>query len=1182
MDFLKTISIANKLFFAFLSLTIIAIATASAISFQQSRGSLEKAAFDQLTSVREMKAFQIEDYLKFIANQVVTFSADRMVIDTMRELKSAFHALESDLDTAEEDLLKVDAQQKRYYESEFLPRLAPNLQHAPVVSDYLPTPLNTRLLQHLYVSGNPYNTGSKDFLDDAGDGSTYTRLHKEFHPVFREYLQKFGYYDIFLIDIKKGEIVYTVFKEVDVGTSLMEGPYANSGLARVFRSAKDATSPDFVAIDDFKPYQPSYNAPAAFIASPIFDGDQQIGVLAFQMPIDRINLIMTNDQNWSEVGLGKSGETYIVADDFRLRNQSRFLIEDSENYFLMIESVGTPPATIEQIRNLNSSIGLQEVRTEGTRAALAGQSDTRIFDDYRGVPVLSSYRPLEIEGLHWVIMSEIDEAEAFAAIRELSRRLILTTALLLVFAFVAAIVFSRTITRPLARLRENSKMLASGQLDIEIDTSGRDEIGALARDFDYMRGSLKKVVDELALLNSGLEQEVADRTAKLESSERRVTSILNNAADGIIVIDEGGIVQVFNPSAESMFGYSTHDVVGSNIRMLMPEHLARDHDAHLERYRETGKKSVIGTTREVVGQKKDGTQFPIDLRVGEATIGGEKIFVGVIRDITDRKELEAEIQRQLSFVESLVDTIPNPMFVKGPDAHFLAFNQVYEKVFGMSRDDYLGKTVLEMEYLPMEVRKRFHDEDTRLLENGEGASRETRILYDDGEEHDVFYQVKAFDFPNGDRAGLLGILTDITEIKTLERQLAHANQRMLEELNFARDIQMGMLPLLFPAFPDRQELTLDALLEPAREVGGDFYDFYFLDHNRLCLIVADVSGKGAPAALFMAVSKTLIKSRAAHDFDPSSILTHVNAELAENNTTSTFVTVFLAILDVSTGTLRYCNAGHNPPYIKRNAGGLERLEALHGPILGVLPDLTYAEDETLLAPGDTVVMYTDGVTESMNEREEEYSDQRLTDLLADSKAQIPNELTVEILDDVRCHQGDAEQSDDITLLVAMYRGAMPDEGSHLEVRIQNRMPELEVVEKQFHEYAARTGIPDNHRQTLSMVMDDLLNNVISYAYPKGGDHVILVDLTLKGSRLVLMIEDDGIPFNPFAADEPDVGLSVEERGIGGLGIHLVRETMDNFHYQRRANKNVVILVKELGELRESETAGESTDDSGPE
>ena len=1049
MAFLRSMSIAYKLFFAFLFVTIAAIAIASAISFQQSRGSLEKAAFDQLTSVREMKAFQIEDYLTFITNQLVTFSADRMVIDTMREFKTAFNGLGTDLAADEEAIQEIDLLQQDYYEREFLARLAPNLPYMPDIADYLPRPPNARLLQHLYVSGNPYNTGSKDFLDDAGDGSAYTRLHREIHPVFREFLQKFGYYDIFLLDEKNGEIVYTVFKEVDVGTSLMDGPHADTGLARVFRAAKNASSPDFVAIDDFEPYHPSYNAPAAFIASPIFDGDQKIGVLAFQMPIDRINLIMTNDQNWSDVGLGESGETYIVADDFRLRNQSRFLIEDSENYFRMIESVGTPAEIVDQIRNLNSTIGLQEVRTEGTQAALAGQSDIRIFDDYRGVSVLSSFRPLDIEGLDWVIMSEIDEAEAFAAVRELARKLILTVVLLLIFAFTSAILISRTITRPLARLSENSRALAKGNLQVRIDTAGGDEIGALARDFEHMRQSLKKVVNELEELNTGLELKVAERTAELESSERRIKAIIETANEAILVANQDMEILLWNPAAGRLFGYSSDVSRSRSILDIIPEAHKAPHEAAFAEAAQSGNLQYPGTTHELSALAFDGREVPVELSLGTWDIAGKRYFSALIRDITERKEMEHQIEQ--------------------------------------------------------------------------------------------------------------------------------ANERMLEELNFARDIQMGMLPLLFPAFPNRPELHLDALLEPAREVGGDFYDFYFLDENRLCLVVADVSGKGAPAALYMAVSKTLIKSRAAHDFDPSSILTRVNGELAENNTTSTFVTIFLAVLDVSNGELAYCNAGHNPPYIKRISDRLEQLEELHGPILGVLPDLTYTMSDTVLAPGDMLVMFTDGVTESMNERDEEYTDQRLADLLSNSSAQIPNELTLEILDDVRGHQGNAEQSDDITLLALQYHGVKPEDGGHLEVRIKNRMPDIDVVEERFHEFAARNSISENDRQTMSMVMDELLNNVISYAYPKGGDHVIVVDMTIKGSRLVLMIEDDGIPFNPFKVEEPDVGLSVEERGIGGLGIHLVRETMDEYHYQRRANKNIVILVKELGNPSNQKNAGESSD-----
>ena len=192
-------SLARKLFVTFLILTIVVIATASMISFRQSRLSLEKAAFERLTSVREMKAFQIEAYLELIKNQVTTFSADRMVVAAMHEFQAAYRRLQEEISPDPDMLRRINAGLNDYYESEFLVRLAPNLEHAPAVGDYLPRSLHARLLQHLYVGANPYNTGSKDFLNDALDGSTYSQVHRDVHPLLREYVEKFGYYDLFMI-----------------------------------------------------------------------------------------------------------------------------------------------------------------------------------------------------------------------------------------------------------------------------------------------------------------------------------------------------------------------------------------------------------------------------------------------------------------------------------------------------------------------------------------------------------------------------------------------------------------------------------------------------------------------------------------------------------------------------------------------------------------------------------------------------------------------------------------------------------------------------------------------------------------------------------------------------------------------------------------------------------------------
>ncbi len=274
---------------------------------------------------------------------------------------------------------------------------------------------------------------------------------------------------MFLVDLS-GNVGYTCFKEVDFGTSLLTGPFVATNLAESFRAANKSDDKNFVRLVDFFPYHPSYNAPASFISTPVYDGDKKIGVLIFQMPIDKINDIMTNKREWSQVGLGETGESYIVGDDFTLRNQSRFLIEDSANYFKMIKDIGLQDATIERIRNFHSSIGLQPVRTEGTQAALQGQTGAKIFPDYRGVPVLSAYKPLKIEGMHWAIMSELDEAEAFENIYALRKQIIFAFGILIIFIAVFSLLISKRVTKPLKELTYDAMELAKGNFKVEISS----------------------------------------------------------------------------------------------------------------------------------------------------------------------------------------------------------------------------------------------------------------------------------------------------------------------------------------------------------------------------------------------------------------------------------------------------------------------------------------------------------------------------------------------------------------------------------------------------------------------------------------------------------------------------------------------------------------------------------------
>lgn len=514
---------------AFLSMLVIGV-----ISYKRAKSSLEKQSFEKLTAVREMKASQIQDYFKIIQDQLITSAENPMMVEAMREFKSGYNSIREELKINDEKLNVLKTKSEAYFNAEFLPRLNKNMEVKTVLEEEVSRNPEAIILQNLYIYDNPNNIGVKHKFLRGNDESSYTKTHAKFHPFIKDFLEKFGYYDIFLIDNKTGNIVYTVYKEVDFASCLIDGPYRNTNLASAFNAVKNAKTKEDMRLVDYKPYHPSYNAPSSFISAPIFDGDEEIGVLVFQLPIDRINDIMTNKQQWAKVGLGTTGETYIVAEDNTIRNQSRFLIEDSTNYFKMLGDLKIEPKTISKIRNFRSTIGLQEVKTEGTVDALKGTTDARIFKDYRGVSVLSAFKPLDILNVHWVILSEIDEAEAFAEIETLRNNIITAFGILLLFVFATSYFVSREITRPLKELTVDAQELGNGNLDIEIPTGRKDEIGTLADSFKKMQTSIAKLIGDLRHMNHTLEEKVEERTAEVVNQKNVIEEKQKEIVDSIM------------------------------------------------------------------------------------------------------------------------------------------------------------------------------------------------------------------------------------------------------------------------------------------------------------------------------------------------------------------------------------------------------------------------------------------------------------------------------------------------------------------------------------------------------------------------------------------------------------------------------------------------------------------------
>jgi sigma-B regulation protein RsbU (phosphoserine phosphatase) len=409
----------------------------------------------------------------------------------------------------------------------------------------------------------------------------------------------------------------------------------------------------------------------------------------------------------------------------------------------------------------------------------------------------------------------------------------------------------------------------------------------------------------------------------------------------------------------------------------------------------------------------------------------------------------------------------------------------------------------------------------------------------------------------------LALKQSMDELQSAYAVIKQQKDRMQEELNVGHTIQMSMLPQELPAFPDHEEFDLHALLKPAREVGGDFYDYFLVDEDHICLVVGDVSGKGVPAALFMAVTQTMIQMATAGDASPASIVTRVNDALSADNPTSMFVTLFLAIVDIRTGHFRYCNAGHNPPFIVRRDGSLTSLDQRHGPVLGAVEGLAYGEDKTAMAPEDSLFIYSDGITEAMDADGNLYGDSRLETILRKSYPTPAENLTGAALKSVEDFATGAEQADDITILA--YRSlavAAETQCESLTVAIPADIGEIERVQEAAEELLDRAGLPGGVRYRIAIVLDELLNNAISYGFDDDDDHQISVQIKIEAGRASIRISDDGIPFNPFTLGDPDTSLSVEERDIGGLGVKLVRELTNSQTYQRLSDRNIVTLTLE--------------------
>ncbi|MEG1560231.1 MAG: SpoIIE family protein phosphatase [Clostridia bacterium] len=380
-------------------------------------------------------------------------------------------------------------------------------------------------------------------------------------------------------------------------------------------------------------------------------------------------------------------------------------------------------------------------------------------------------------------------------------------------------------------------------------------------------------------------------------------------------------------------------------------------------------------------------------------------------------------------------------------------------------------------------------------------------------------------------------------------------ERIGAELDVARHIQASMLPCIFPPFPERPELDIYATMTPAKEVGGDFYDFFLVDDDHLVIVMADVSGKGVPAALFMVIAKTLLKNCAQTGLSPKEILEKVNNQLCENNDAELFVTVWLGIFEISTGKLIAANAGHEYPVLKRIDDDYELIKDKHGFVLAGMDGVRYNEYELQLAPGDKLYLYTDGVTEATNAQNELYGIDRMLTALNSNKKASSYELLHLLKVDIDAFVGEAPQFDDITMLALERKEA----GGIKKLRIKPILESMETVMEFVERELEAANVPIKVIMQMNIAADEIFSNIARYS--KATDATIGV--IVQDCIVRLRFADNGLQYDPTQTGTPDTLLSADEREPGGLGVFMVKKFMNSLDYEYKDGLNILTLTKNL-------------------
>ncbi|ROP64207.1 adenylate/guanylate cyclase domain-containing protein [Curtobacterium sp. PhB115] len=485
-----SLDIQSKLLVMLLAVSIVAALVVGAVGYLNGRSSLEAAAFNQVTSLRESRITELKRSFSQFTQTVVSQTRNASVVGATKAFTAGWDDLQS-RPVSDSDHTKVED----WYDDTFVPQLDARSGGTADPDQFAPTTDPQAYLQARYTA--PFSDYDKAIQqDDAGDGSQWSAAHAEYQPYFRQAVESAGYEDLLLMDTD-GDVVYSAYSGADLGTNLEDGPYRDPNLASGYQQALQLTTSDGFVVTDFGRYTPSLNVPTLWALSPVGDDGKIIGVMAVQVPVELINQVMTGNEQWADDGLGDTGESYLVGDDHQMRSYPRQLIEHPKQYQRDVIAAGTAPSTAARQLAVQGSVLLQEVNTTPVDRALQGKSGTVIGSDYRGKEVLAAYAPLEVDGLRWVVVAQMDTSEAFAPVNEFARNIGLSLVAIIVLVSLLSLLLAQVFVRPIRRLQTAVNRVSSGDLGVEVKTKAGDEIGDLGLAFNDMSRSLQVKQDLL-------------------------------------------------------------------------------------------------------------------------------------------------------------------------------------------------------------------------------------------------------------------------------------------------------------------------------------------------------------------------------------------------------------------------------------------------------------------------------------------------------------------------------------------------------------------------------------------------------------------------------------------------------------------------------------------------------------